>query len=1181
MRHNVSILLGKEMERFAPLLAKYIYKYGEGDIAEYHQTKSWVRDELGNVEIQKTERLEDEPDDFVSTTKNKYSCHLVDDKILKVENIEAQMQVYFTQLHQRTVTVNHPGDNNNLLLTIYLPLYDASSFQEVKDILKTLEEVRNGYEVLVVGLCNDLRRVLSSELVLDDYSLEEENSFMLQQEECLKQLAEIRQTDPNLKQIVILQNVNKAGFALNIDQDSLIRIIGEMSMLFVEKYGVIFHQNVLMDQEHPFCSLGLSVLNLDKYYFSNYLLRRSYLHMLQREQVDLETVPLNKVAVEANKRLDHHQHVYSNFYKEHILPLVQQEISHDQIVAQTADLLQEQLNKIDHDLTDYIAGDNMSLPEKQAMLAVIMGYDDPLLKGNLFNQNQLSLDSLDEEVANIFISENNKLVTKQITADGEDILKGPITDCCDANGYVKLPLEQLQKLRKHMRESTNYIRQKYGELEELEVMTQNAVQSEKRLTERGFEVDGNIYYIESTHEEVKFEEEYIPKKVTESSVDLRSGFTPIKDQGQVGACTVFSVTSIFEYILKKNAQKNPDLSEAFVYYNVRKAENKVDEDTGSSYQDVIRSIGTEGVCLEELHPYSKKINEEPSQVAYDDAKHRRIVKALNVEIKEDSIKSAIQDGLPVAISLKVFESFSSTVNSGQGSRVRSNGFVTNPTKEELASENYGYHAMVIVGYSDEHKYFVVRNSWGKAFGDKGYCYIPYSYICDNSLNRMACVITEVDVDSEQAKVIVGGRVGQKTMVHFNLSDSVVKSCIVKNLINEEEFCLKKMEEEYLHLRMDYTHLMETLGNSAKRNVILELAQGKLEQQIKDAESKQRCINEEERPTSLKAFRKKTWIARIKLVATCLLFVALWGWGFYVYQSSEKADLNIVTDFFSDAWAWISSTWGLLLTLVLVVSIILTILYWWWSGTKYRQLAMELEEKSAYEAHRVSAMKKTLEELPLKFQIAGMILDDLLKLRMSLDRKLQAMKSFIGNLKVWQEEEKRSVDDMESLVKEPFIPLLKNEVLDDFFDGKKEKITNTLRLYKFFENYDFNDEAIINFKRELKAKILLNIEEQLQDFTVLRHILGTKKYPYLDTEYASAESLLPILDQKSEIFCQVRTNINTAQEACFLFVNVDADYGSQWEKKYPHQFQTKPSSENIVSVYKISEVRLQLLNLAEV
>ena len=37
------------------------------------------------------------------------------------------------------------------------------------------------------------------------------------------------------------------------------------------------------------------------------------------------------------------------------------------------------------------------------------------------------------------------------------------------------------------------------------------------------------------------------------------------------------------------------------------------------------------------------------------------------------------------------------------------------------------HSMSIVGYDDTNKYFIVRNSWGKLWGDKGHCYIDYEY----------------------------------------------------------------------------------------------------------------------------------------------------------------------------------------------------------------------------------------------------------------------------------------------------------------------------------------------------------------------------------------------------------------------------------------------------------------------
>lgn len=39
----------------------------------------------------------------------------------------------------------------------------------------------------------------------------------------------------------------------------------------------------------------------------------------------------------------------------------------------------------------------------------------------------------------------------------------------------------------------------------------------------------------------------------------------------------------------------------------------------------------------------------------------------------------------------------------------------------------GGHAMVLVGFDDTTRMFVVRNSWGADWGDHGYCYISYDF----------------------------------------------------------------------------------------------------------------------------------------------------------------------------------------------------------------------------------------------------------------------------------------------------------------------------------------------------------------------------------------------------------------------------------------------------------------------
>jgi C1A family cysteine protease len=57
---------------------------------------------------------------------------------------------------------------------------------------------------------------------------------------------------------------------------------------------------------------------------------------------------------------------------------------------------------------------------------------------------------------------------------------------------------------------------------------------------------------------------------------------------------------------------------------------------------------------------------------------------------------------------------------------------------DIESENMlGGHAVTVVGYNDLDQTFIVRNSWGSDWGDKGCFYIPYKYLLDPSLTSDA------------------------------------------------------------------------------------------------------------------------------------------------------------------------------------------------------------------------------------------------------------------------------------------------------------------------------------------------------------------------------------------------------------------------------------------------------------
>ncbi len=1126
MRHTASILVGSGMKLLSKQLEEYVKKYGEADAPSYFTTIPWTH--------------HDEDDSNEESTA---------DKTLAIRH-------YFQKLHQTTVTINHPGDSNSMLLLLFLPLYDIEACQEAQQIVAATTEVNAHFTIMVVALTEDLGDMLEPEL-FNLLSAEEEQLMKDRQQTMLQQFTELKLQPNTLEQVVVMRNRNGENISLNLNQDSFVRIIGELSLLCVEKYNTIFTQMGTFDRQHPLTALGLSVMNLDKYYFEDYLLRRAYVNVLERERVADTEVDVNKVVNLTNRYLSKHQKLFSDFYQNKIEPLYRQGLSQEQIVERVSPTLKEELSEVTSDLTAFVNDPAYTLPEKQAILAVLLGYDDTMLKGNLYSDKQLSLDNLDEEVANFLININNACVRKEPIPNSKEytIIPGPITVCADEEGMVALPIEELQKLRNEMRQSTNYIREKNKQLEEIEAMVHDAEESKKRITEDGTVVDEQLYQLDAEHEEVRFQETYTPMKVTERSVDLRPDFTRIKDQGKIGACTVFAIASIFEFILKKNDGTQPDLSESFVYYNVREKQGNKKKDTGSSFQDVIDSIGKKGICKEALHPYGKSIDEKPSANAYDDGKKRRIVKALNVNIEENDIKSAIQQGYPVAVSLKIYPSFHKTT-----------GFVRTPSAAEKMSGKFGYHAMVVVGYTDETRHFVVRNSWGKKFGDGGYCYVPYSYICDSELNRMACIVTQISVNEGKTVEAGGGRTGKKQVVEFNSSDATIKKYVIENLLDDEQKKLKKMQLQDYKLKTRYETLMQTLGKQAMRREILDTYLGFEEEELKKKEERRRIINEEERPQMLREFDSNAWNYKIRLIAAAAMYFLSWIFIGFSFPS--------VLSFLLSPDAWLNFLYVLVPAAGLVFA-------WWYFDKKRRELTEELENRSALIAEVIYKKQMMLKEQKMKAYVAGMLIDNLLQLRTSLDKKYQNMKGYVGNLALWYQEEKARLSVMEPLVKDPFIPLLTNEQLTLYFQQNKEIITGNIHLYEYFKDFQLDEKAIANYKETLRENILQHIRRLLDEFTIFRHIFAIRNYPFLDKEYASAKKLLPLLDSKSVPFCLVEKHAGTKLQAHFLFVHTDGGEEQAWREAYPQYFNSTPISENIESVYKIIGVRMQPLSIQEV
>lgn len=207
-------------------------------------------------------------------------------------------------------------------------------------------------------------------------------------------------------------------------------------------------------------------------------------------------------------------------------------------------------------------------------------------------------------------------------------------------------------------------------------------------------------------------------------VDLRKLCPAIEDQGRLGSCTANALTGALEYLENKDHLVFEDFSRLFIYYNERVIGHTVKSDSGAMLRDGIKSLARQGVCSEKLWPYRiSRFALKPTAACYKEALSH-VITSYHRIITLNEMKTCLAEGFPFAFGFSVYESFESQ-------QVAETGVVNMPASGE---RQIGGHAVLAVGYAEETKRFIVRNSWGSEWGIKGYFSMPYEYLSDRNLS---------------------------------------------------------------------------------------------------------------------------------------------------------------------------------------------------------------------------------------------------------------------------------------------------------------------------------------------------------------------------------------------------------------------------------------------------------------
>ncbi|NQZ82984.1 MAG: C1 family peptidase [Colwellia sp.] len=246
------------------------------------------------------------------------------------------------------------------------------------------------------------------------------------------------------------------------------------------------------------------------------------------------------------------------------------------------------------------------------------------------------------------------------------------------------------------------------------------------------------------------------------SIDLRSLITtPIHKQGLLNSCIACALSIAVELLFKEksyffddNDHCSQTVSTMFIYYHMRLIENKLADNVPLVVDESVSALVEYGVCSEVLWPYptdcrskaleqlvedgcyqqleelmsqelinkkeliSNTLAERPSLLAKIQANKTNRINAvkLNTDYGINELRTCLLNGVPFIFGLDIPLSFLSCPKSGK---------INIPPQQE---KRLGGHAFITLGFDDERQVFICRNSLGEAFGDNGYCYIPYDFI---------------------------------------------------------------------------------------------------------------------------------------------------------------------------------------------------------------------------------------------------------------------------------------------------------------------------------------------------------------------------------------------------------------------------------------------------------------------
>ncbi|RYM34801.1 hypothetical protein ERX46_05350 [Brumimicrobium glaciale] len=907
------------------------------------------------------------------------------------------------------------GDIN---VNIIISIFDKYSNTQLKVLLEAIKELKEEQQIADVNVkvfvvLYDINRSTNiQEINIHDELL------------ALEQITD--EYDSVIRDIYYLDDRNEERVVLNLSSEWLGFAISEFIVfqMICETSGAIMNKSKVF---------GLGVIHFNELLFRNVVTNTILQFKFKQEGVlDKNGAQLRDISKLCNPFIEKHQNFFTQFLED--FPF-----SEENSRALTSNS-EKYISDFKDKLEELILSRSKTIGESKSLLANLLGESDKEIDGIDWEKERLNIADLEFDIIdyfNGFLNENERVdffEQKKLKSKISDLIQG-----------IKRDEKNLKKL----------------EDQSFELRSDLNISFDEGI----FSVDGQRINASG----------YIPSKISPSdefysynkvdipnSLDLSADFTKVKNQGELGSCTAFPITAVYEYYAKRN-NKKVDISELFVYYNTRELNGNTDVEVGTSILDAIHSVREKGACTSKLHPYKiDAFMNKPVDEAYSEAQRQLVKSASRIEINENEFKNAIANGHPVIIGLKIFKSFYPKNKSG---------IIPFPSTNENSYDSHGNHALLIVGYNDEEKLFKLRNSWGEKFGDKGYCYAPYDYITDPEFCQEAFVITEI-VDLSFAEF----KIENNTSFNF-LSDTIIRRKVIR------EYNLREKRRDLANAKQEHDELAYLNDVNAEK--------------IKDPLFRKELFEKSESNLTQKPVQPAVSDIELKVNKNKPLLIIALG-----------VIISIVSVLFT---SFISLT-GTLLGVVIGIVILLV-------G------ASQLAKKNKMLASENPISNDSKEKEMYTFETADALFEMFEDMNLSLLKRYKAMSSYHSAIKEWQLESEIALNKIEFDSPDFVINVVEKEPLLKYLVSEEKKFLQNLPCFtdmfyeKYKQNSDNQNEVFEELESYLSKDINVSIAEIL-DISIVDYIQGETKYAYFD----SAPPLDGLINKTQKIsmpFCNLK------------------------------------------------------------